>query len=166
MRSNTGRVVSVSTKRPIDKSLIYINQDFGTSQTAVDLLTVTYPCTIVGLRWDMIIQQVATVGTMNHIPGAWAIVLQREGLTLDTLGLANGTTLYNPEQQVLAFGSASLYLTQVAGDVVKNDKIHHSGATKTMRKMQGGDKLVLVCRSNVSDTPLNIGGAIQFFCKS
>ena len=86
----------------VDKKIISINQTaVANSQVNTDLITANFPCTIVGLRWNITVAQDA--GTGNGV-GRWAIVRLKDGMTADTLQGGDGGTLYNPEQEVMAFG--------------------------------------------------------------
>jgi len=142
-------------RRPVDKNLIAI------AQTAIDatdqsttLVTATFPCTIVGLRWDFSIIQTAGTGICTYY---WAIVILRDGLTLPTLAISDGSTFYNPEQDVMAFGATTI-------DNNTQTK-QYMGSTKTMRKMMGGDKLIFISKGVATNTS-RVDGVIQFFCKT
>ncbi len=88
---------------------------------------------------------------------AWAIVLVPDGDTVNTLAIADTNTLYAPEQNVLAFG-VGLPQTTSNGS-------RFEGSTKTMRKMKGGDVLMIVAVAEATNT-LDLFGCIQFFCKT
>lgn len=142
-------------KRPIDKSLVSVlKQTVGTSQVQTILKTATFPCTIVGLRWE--ITQFQDAGTAEAAL-YWAIVINRDGNTVGVISSSDAGNFYTPEQDVLTFGVVS----------VDNhtDTNHISGSTKTMRKMMGGDELVFICQ-NVATNTSTVRGIIQFFCKS
>ncbi len=89
-------------KRPIDKSLIVVNQEATNSQSATTLIDVKFPCTVMGIRWSL-----AVFGntTANELV-SWAIVRVREGRSADTMDQTDGAHFYDPEQDVLAFGVA------------------------------------------------------------
>ena len=150
------RTVEFKTKRPIDKKLVSIDKvGITTTQVSTDLLTATFPCTITGLRWDLSI--IHDIGT-GSCKGDWAIVVAREGIAPDTLVSADGSTTYNPEQDVLTFGTVKFRTS--------SNTIHAVGSTKSMRKLMGGDKLVFIARGNDASDTIGINGIIQFFCKS
>jgi len=148
-----------TASRPISKTLLHFNSVLADGSSSETLLTATFPCTITGLRWDLAspAQPESPITAFSNIQ--WVIVLVKEGNTANDLSFAAALqTLYNPEQNVLASGYANL------GDPFKPS---WHGTTKTMRKMQTGDKLVIVFAPGT--TPSGnafFGGIIQFFCKS
>lgn len=145
------------SKRPVDKALIAITHvGLAAAQLTTTLVTVTFPCTIVGLRWD--ITTIATAGTAAP-KFHWAIVKVQDGNTVKTLGTGNGGTLYAPEQNVMAFGATVVAPSDQAGSM------RYEGSTKTMRKMMGGDVLMFICLGEATNTQ-EVRGAIQFFCKT
>ena len=151
------RVVQVSAKRPIDKNLISITQGLSTTQQETVLLTVTFPSTIVGLRWSLSFHGAAASATNYN----WAIVVVRDGLSASTMSMSDAGDFYTPEQDVLAFGNGrctDLDLGAGPGNRV------HEGATKTMRKMKGGDQLIFI--TDASAIQGQCIGIVQFFRKS
>ncbi len=86
--------------RPIDKQIIGVNKSVSTAQLVTTLFTATFPCTVVGIRWDL--SSLNSIASTNTL--LWALVLVKEGETVDTLGLADSAPLYNPEQNVIAHG--------------------------------------------------------------
>ncbi len=144
-----------AARRPIDKSIVAVNKDAvdATDVTTV-LLTTTFPCTVVGLRWDIAFFQAAGTGEgIFH----WAIVVVRDGVTIDTLAISDAAAFFEPEQNCLVFG---------VGVIDNNSQTKSfTGDTKTMRKMKGGDTLVFVAKGVATNT-LGIRGVIQFFCKT
>ncbi len=142
-------------KRPVDKAIVNITKAaVAGSQVNTDLFTATFPCTIVGLRWHItMLQDGGTGATFNN----WAIIILRDGQTADTLATSDGSTLYNPEQDVMTFG-----VMQIDNNTTT---VSNVGETKTMRKMQGGDKLVYICIGVATNTH-TIRGTVQFFCKT
>jgi len=157
----------VSAARPISKTLLFFSDTIGATDKSQTLLTATFPCTIVGLRWEL--DTLVTVGTADQIISHyinWAIVLVKEGNVLNTLPNGNeqvASSLYNPEQNVLASGSS---LITIGGF----NMVTHpwKDSTKTMRKLQTGDRLMIVYSTGTSDALDNpeFGGSVQFFCKS
>ena len=145
-------------KRPVDKLLIVLKkQSVDATQVSTILTTVTFPCTIVGLRWDISASTSAGTG-----PGEieWAIVKVTDGDSANTLSFTDGATLYAPEQAVMTWG---------VGNMPPFDKsanpINWRGDTKTMRKMMGGDQLIFIVRGEATNVA-DIRGAVQFFCKT
>lgn len=159
-RRRTGSVV-VQTRqvRPIDKSLITVSQTATTSVTATTLKTTTFPCTIVGLRWDLSFLSLLTTGNSIVL---WFIVVVKDGNSANTPSFTNGADAYTPEQNVLAFGTSRVRDSDVgSGPSI----IHNIGSTKTMRKLKAGDLLQFITLSDVASSQLAIG-MVQFFCKS
>ncbi len=143
------------SKRPINKSLIAISKDAvdGTDVTTV-LFTTTFPCTIVGLRWDIAFAQDGGSAEARY---HWAIVVVRDGVTVDTLTISDAGAFFAPEENCLVFG---------AGTIDNNNICQiRNGSTKTMRKMQGGDTLVFICKGAATNT-VGVRGVVQFFCKT
>lgn len=142
-------------RRPVDKAIVNITKaSIGASQVNTDLFTTTFPCTIVGLRWHItMLQDAGTGATFLN----WAIIILRDGLTADTLATSDGSTLYNPEQDVMTFG-----VMQIDNNTTT---VSNVGETKTMRKMQGGDKLVWL-GIGVATNTCTVRGTVQFFCKT
>lgn len=149
----------VSQKRPIDKSLIVINKSaVDSTQVSTDLVTATFPCTITGLRWNLTPISASAAGDAIV---QWAIILVKDGNSANTMASSDGSTLYEPEQNVLSWGMSALSETDEAG----HQNYTFEGDTKTMRKLMGGDKLVLIVRG-ATGTTFDFSGCVQFFCKS
>ncbi len=144
-----------STPRPIDKNLKAINKALATSQLTTNLFTATFPCTITGLRWDLDIQ--STDVALKEV--SWAMVIVKDGDTVSTMTLGDGSTFYSPEQNCLAFGTADLAASSESG----NNRAW-SGSTKTMRKLMGGDELKFIIDSSAGTC--SVLGVVQFFCKA
>lgn len=152
------RVMQVSAKRPIDKALINVTQTVTSSQTSTTLTTATFPCTLTGLRWSCSLSGNATAGTAVY----WAIIRLQDGLAASTLATSDGSDLYTPEQEVLAFGVAQLADSDGGtGSATYN----FDGSTKTMRKLMGGDSIRLITLSTTA-AGAALRGTVQFFCKS
>lgn len=146
---------SRAPKRPISKELVAISKSAtGATQATTTLYTATFPVTVVGLRWALSFIQDAGTGKANHY---WCIVLLRDGQTVSTVAISDAAAFFEPEQDVLAFG---------VGSVTNNTETKdYMGASKTMRKLQTGDRLVFIDRGVATDTHTAIG-IIQFFVKS
>ncbi len=157
-RGKRGRVIRAAP-RPIDKQVVCsVHATLGTTQQNTILVTATFPCTIVGVRWA--ITGVSTMITANPLQ-FWAIHIVKEGATIPTLAVADGASFYNPEQNLIAFGCS--YSRD--SDVGSGPAAHvWDGTTKAMRKMQGGDRLVLSSRSDQVASG-NMVGVVQWFCK-
>lgn len=97
----------------------------------------TYPCTIAGLRWDISINNLDT----HPAEVFWCIIAAREGTDPTTNFTGNDWDIADvkPEQNVMAWG---------IGIIEPNQKPTSlriwEGSTKSMRKMQIGDKLLLI----------------------
>jgi len=149
-------VRTTSRKRPIDKILVNVSQSTDATQVSTTLLTATFPCTVVGLRWDLTVLTDAGTGRGVY---SWVIVIVRDGVTASQMSHTDGATIYAPEQDVMAFGKG---VNQITG---LTDGHQYNGSTKTMRKLMGGDKLQFLAKGEATDTQSFVGG-IQFFCKS
>lgn len=142
-------------RRPIAKELIAVNKDgVAGSQVATTLKTATFPCTVVGLRWDLTLYQDAGTGTAS---GRWAIILIDDGDSANTLGVTDAGTFYQPENHVMAYGFFSIDNNTRPLSIM--------GSTKTMRKMQDGDILQFVIVGVATNT-VALRGCVQYFCKT
>ena len=148
------------SRRPIDKSLIVVNQVATTTVNVTQLKSTTFPCTVVGLRWSVTSLALAVSGNSNT---AWAIIVVRDGESTNAPSLANAAKFYTPEQNVLAFG---MFHSRDADAAVGGPLTQtFEGSTKTMRKLNAGDVLQFISFSDrVAACDMN--GIIQFFCKS
>ncbi len=145
------------SRRPTDKELIYVNQTVTTSNVATTLKTTTFPCTVVGLRWNMAIRVATTGNTFVN----WIIVVVKDGNSANTISQSNGADMYTPEQNVMAFGTIALQ-----GSAQESaEAFQFQGQTKTMRKLKQGDLLQFISLGDVVSGAL-IQGVVQFFCKS
>ncbi len=156
-RTETGFVQVVSQKRPIDKGLIMVNQSTSTSQVQSGLVGATFPCTVTGLRWSLAYSGSSAASAF----GMWAIIIVRDGLSASTLSFTDESTLYAPEQDVLAFGV--LRAADTDGGTGPG-QILIEGTTKTMRKLMGGDAILFITKMNANAG--SIVGCVQMFCKS
>lgn len=153
-RARTVVVNSVGT-RPIDKQIIAVNKTtLAGTQTSTTLATATYPCTITGLRWDFTAVQDGGTGVAT---GMWAIVKVSDGNSANTISFTDAASTYQPEQDVLAFGTWAVDNN--------TDTQRMNGSTKTMRKLAKGDELIFIARGVATNTTAFFG-ATQFFCKS
>ncbi len=148
---------TTSRKRPVDKLLInVIHSALDSTQQTTTLVTATFPCTVVGLRWDL---SVITAAGTNPASYGWAIVIVRDGITVSGISFTDGGTFFSPEQDVLAFAHG------INPQDNQGTGRHYNGSTKTMRKLMGGDKLMFLSKGQATETS-NVTGTIQFFCKS
>jgi len=142
--------------RPISKSLILINKINLATQAEINLLTATFPCTVVGLRWSLSTLSKFTAPQAADSYINWVIVIVKEGNTAGALPdtTPGGQTFYNPEQNVLAWGSHAL---MAAGS--DQEFIRWDGDTR--------DKMVLLALVGDSQaTEDALFGTVQFFCKT
>ncbi len=156
-----GRAPERSHKRPISKNLITVLHDgVAGVQLLATLFTSTFPVTITGLRWSF--KWARELGGARIHMG-WAIVIVPDGTQVNPIALANGANFYAPEQFVLAFGTHLVGLDRNSA-VAGHSEV---GSTKTMRKLQRGDQLVLVVDTDGSavDT-MDFFGVVQFFDKA
>ena len=158
-----GGVVFVRGARPIDKVLPGINiANLVAAQQAQDLVTASTACTATGIRWSLgvISTDPADTGTCQ---GSWAIIILRDGDTAQTMSLTGGANLYEPEQDVLAFGRWEIH---AKGDATGTgpSAMHFEGETKTMRKLKIGDKLTLIALGTAA-AEVRVGGTVQVFCR-
>lgn len=152
-------IITRGSKRSIDKAIVVVNQTVTTSQVETTLHLAAFPGTITGLRWDLGIVSLVNTSSPNI---AWAIVVARESLTASTLSLSNASTLYAPEQDVLAYGTTYSLDNDATGGPFTQQ---FTDKTKTMRKLQCGDKLLFIALSNVAGAA-GIFGGVQFFYKT
>jgi len=122
----------------------------------------TFPGTVVGLRWDLGAEGLAT--TVGTDVVFWALVVVRQGNGPGPIGVGAAAMgqFYEPEEHVMASGKL-LVSTQASG-IRERDE----GTTKTMRKMMGGDRIMLLARnvSAIVNDPVAFTGVVQFFIKS
>lgn len=158
-RRGTKRVFTVSAKRPVDKQIIIVNAGgVDNAQTNTTLYTVTFPGTVTGLRWSL-----TDVNNVTGVTGTiyWAIVVTRESVAASAISFTDGSSMYQPEQNVLAAGAHPIWGGGVSGWVSE-------GKTKAMRKLQKGDQLHFISKIDASDAVSisTLSGPIQFFIKS
>ncbi len=164
-RTNKGGVTFIQrANRPIDKVLPGVSiVDLVNAQQVQTIITASTACTATGLRWFFNVgsDDVSDVGLLS---GAWAIIILRDGRTANTLSLTGGANLYEPEQDVLAFGA---YMVMGQGDVtgVGPGIMSYQGDTKTMRKLKIGDALTFIALGDSATKGVTINGTIQVFCK-
>ena len=145
-------------RRPVDKLMVCIAAvNLVGTQLSTTLTTVTFPCTIVGLRWDL--SSLTTAGTAPATY-AWAIVKVSDGNSANALAFSNGATLYQPEQNVMAFGVGMNTPEDTIGGPLR-----WVGSTKTMRKMMAGDTLQFIHVGEATNAQ-EVLGCVQFFCKT
>lgn len=160
-RAQTGQI-SRRSKRPIDKKLMNVNLGpITNAQVNTPLIDgANFPGTITGIRWN--INYVRTVFNANTIAGyVWAIVIVPAGTAISNLTVGNGSSMYDPEQNVLAFGTGNSYSNAFTSNCQKS----FEGSTKSMRKLKNGDKLVFVALGTATEA-CYLYGTIQWFYKT
>ncbi len=148
-------VTYAAAKRPIDKVIRNI-EHVGVDATNVSttIISTTLPGTVTGIRWNFVITQDGGTGVADCV---WAIVLLKDGDTLDTLTFTDSDILYKPEQNCLVWGFSSIKNNLWATRV--------EGSTKTMRKLMIEDEIQFIAKGEVTNTS-KIVGAIQLFIKT
>jgi hypothetical protein len=149
---------NASGRRPIDKRLPNVEKSvIGTAQVSTTLFTAGGACTITGLRWSGAARH-ANVGAFTKLK--WAIVIVRDGQSASTLSTSDSANLYEPEQDVLAFGS----LLGPDADAGQGPIVFDiSGTSKAMRKLRDDDTIQFIM---VSDTASSwaLSASVQLFC--
>jgi len=154
------RVVASRAPRRLDKQILSFHDAPGAGQAAYQIYPTgagtTYPGTVTGLRWNIDFTPIAGIS----LPINWAIVIVKQGQVTPPINNPAVTpgVLVEPEQNCLAAGTCYLNATTLHGlNEIFNDK------TKSMRKLQPGDKLMLLmaCAGTYNFTAI-----IQFFFKS
>lgn len=157
--SGPSLVVRGGSKRPIEKNLISVSQTSTTTATLSTLKTTTFPGTVVGLRWSINVDSNVTTADPLCV---WAIVRIPDGESVKTPAISDGSNFYQPEENVLAFGSARV----VDADNTNGPNVmQFDGSTKTMRKLKQGDVLGFVTLNSVA-SGCTVRGIIQFFFKT
>ena len=144
------------TKRPIDKRLVYVEQSLTTTETSSTLYLTAGACTVLGFRWSL-------SGLGNTSASArffWAMVMVRDGQAASAFTLTNNGNFYEPEQDVVAFGTGT---TADADAGTGPTVVYWEGTSKTSRKLRDGDNMVLIARVNANTG--TIYGVVQLFCK-
>ena len=146
--------------RPIDKVLPCLNMvNLDSTQQVQDLVTAATACTATGIRWSFDINASHASTAVTSV--AWAIVILRDGRTANTLAISAGSNLYEPEQDVLAFGRGTvMQSSSTAGP----KSVHFEGDTKTMRKLKIGDKLTFIALGEATNVT-ELLGTVQVFCR-
>lgn len=158
-RGNNGGAIRRVAQRPIDKKLVGVVQSLSSAgQVSTTLMTATFPCTLVGLRWNLTGLQAHST---NNTLISWAIVIVRDGQAVSTQSISNGGDFYTPEQDVLTYGIKYVSDLDAADSPVIQD---WEGHTKTMRKLMGGDTVQLIGLCDQVDGAF-LRGIVQYFCK-
>lgn len=90
---------------------------------------------------------------------SWVICIIEDGVSLpSTISQTSTNSVYQPEQNVLAFGCGR------PNDAIGNINVKFGGATKTQRKLKVGDKLYFSAISSAATGGL--AAMVQFFLKA
>lgn len=136
--------------RPVDKKIIVVNKTgIGGTAQVLTLFTAGSPCTLNGLGYSF-----DNVGT-GAATMFWAILIQRDGDSLNTIGVSDGTSFYTPESDVLLNG---VFPQNGASAPYMNITTH------CKRKLMIGDKVVFAVRADGGTTG-GIAGPITMFFK-
>ena len=132
----------------------------GTAQEDLLLYTVVDPVTVGGFIWGINTSAVVDPASGPALV-TWAIIVSREGITVGTLGIGNGSDVYTPGENVIVGGMFNV------GDIALGTSVshEHSGKTKTMRKLKGGDTVHFIARGVVATQQVTASGVITFFAK-
>lgn len=163
-RRRTGLTIVQRAARPIDKVLPNVAiTSLVNAQQVQTLVTAATACTSTGIRWSLNVASVDAADTSGQ-DGAWSIIILRDGRTANTMALTAGANLYEPEQDVLAFG---YFQIQGKGDATGTGPsvMHFEGNTKTMRKLKIGDALTFIAIGRKAAVECDVTGVIQIFCK-
>lgn len=160
-RASSGQVQRRS-KRPIDKKLVIINLGniVAAQQTVYLIQTAAFPGTITGIRWNLTLSR-TTFGAGTYSACNWVIVVVPAGTAISTTQIGAGSSLYDPEQNVLAFGCYA----SIQSAYVSNCQKHFEGSTKSMRKLKNGDNLLFAIAGTAIESHA-IFGTIQWFYKT
>ena len=114
----------------------------------------TYPATATGWRWEFTVFN----GTTDVAQFTWVLARVQDG---DTSGSINptGNPLYQPEQEMIAFGNGLLNGTTTANGT---NLMKFQGDTKSSRKLKVGDTFVFKI---IANNVLSVSGAVQHFNK-
>lgn len=166
-RARTTSTGNKGRKRPIDKKLVGLRVPSVTNGASGNLIYLvgsatptgaSSPCTITGLRWELDVVKIAGAVPVDVV---WALVVCPQGKDPNAINLSSGSTIYEPEQDCLAYGRANLnYWVTAQGGSIR----HFQGATKAMRKLKVGDRFVFIVKAD-ADATVSLGGVVQFFLK-
>ncbi len=157
--------MSKRQKRPVDKFIIAIKTEVRNSQDVQTLLDLTYPCTIVGIAWQLEAHVNSIIAGRAGLK--WAFNIQRDGATQLLIAPVPPT---GPRTNFLTNGSTSdviisafqrpqfseVTTTDLTDHIIEHT-VRHEGSTKAMRKLTVGDTLQMTA---ISDISMLLGGVI------
>lgn len=140
----------------VQKVLQVVRLVTTTSQQISVVFAPDYPCTLMGIRWDGLMHS-ASAGAQAAY---WALVRVRSGYSQSTISITDSTALYEPEEDVLAFGVAYTPDSDQVGD-----SYPIRGVSKARRRLMPGDTIVFCIRgvNTVNGSTLHL--PIQLFAK-
>jgi len=137
----------------IDKKVETVNKtSSSTTQEQSILLTAAAPCMLNGMDIDL------NFGPAIGSTVFWAVVFVGDGYNASTLQTADGATMYEPEQNVLASG-----VLHAGGSAITPGSTQHS-RVKTKRKLMIGDQIIFVCK-RVTAASTDVQGVITQWYK-
>ena len=150
-------------RKNVEKRLIsfHFNTVDSVSQAEQALINANFPCTAGGISLDLVAHRESS-SSGNSTSMGWALIINRGGQTNATISLGAGTTFFEPEENVLLSGVFS-------SQGVINDSTYRYIRTKTMRKLQSGDRLMFIAKGNgpaASNDAWFIRGTLTMFCTS
>lgn len=157
------------SKRPIDKNIVAFSISLANATQGEVIIWppggggAIFPGTITGIRWNVNVKS-TTSATVRF---AWAIVRVREGQNPSGLNIPGASgILYKPEQDVIVIGHEMTHIeNNTTGVGWNNYKIE--GTTKSMRKIQNGDRIYFICQDDDSSASANtVAGMIEYFIKT
>lgn len=166
-RRSTRKRTYSKTKRSKNKFIKSFSYAANVAQThSLSLYKATYPCTISGLRWDLVWGwgDETKQNTWN-IQITWCIYIKEEGEADRTPAFHPNTTddagdYIKGEQSIIAWGNACV--ADKGAFPINQD------STKSMRKLQSGDQLMITIKQQYTGDAANapgyaVLGGIQFF---
>ena len=139
------------SRRPIDREITVIAKNaVGTTQVSTVFRTAIVAETLI-----------RTVGNVNFVLGANAsnfgfmIIISRDGLSAVSISLADGTTMYAPEENVLY---------AYRGRVLAGYVIEAHFDIKGQRKLKPGDEILAIMEGASADT-FDAHGVVTTFFK-
>ncbi len=158
-RAGLGMVVRAvpRARRPIEKSSIFLSSGaVGLTQVTNGLALTTIPSTVGGFFWDLnFVQDAGSAVAIIR----WAIVIDRNGVTLSTMSSTNGGEIYSPVNQLIVAGAVA------STGVDVGNAIRVAGHTKTQRKMKAGDDVVIMYQASSDTQTWHVTGVVTFFQK-
>ena len=138
-------------KRPIEKfNTNGILTQVGPTKQTVDLFTANMAQTLVGLKIN------GNIYVDPNEYGAVVIAVVREGNSANEISFTNGQSQYEPEQDVL--------WSFLLGGITDQNSVNIDDDSKAMRKLNNGDKIVLIVDGSTSDSTncyLNVTGWLK-----